>query len=57
MIMNKEELKKLIKENLTIELYEAYQGGAKYLNVEVRFDGELISKSETDYGSYDDRMY
>ena len=44
--MSKEELKELLKENLDIELYETCQGGTKYINIEVRFDGEVICKSQ-----------
>lgn len=44
--MDKEELKKLLKENLVIELYETRQEGTKYINIEVRFDGEVICESQ-----------
>lgn len=39
--MSKEELKELLKENLVLELY---CDTMKYLNVEIRFDGEVICK-------------
>jgi hypothetical protein len=54
--MSKQQLKELLKENLTVELYETCQGGAKYINIEIRFDEDVICKSEIDNGSYDDRM-
>lgn len=44
--MSKEELKELLKENLVIELYETRQEGTKYINIEVRFDGEVICESQ-----------
>lgn len=46
--MSKEELKELLKENLVLELYE---DSMKYLNVEIRFDGEVICKDS--YAIYD----
>lgn len=54
--MSKQQLKELLKENLTVELYETCQGGTKYINIEVRFEEDVICKSEIDNGSYDDRM-
>lgn len=44
--MSKEELKELLKENLVVELYETRQEGTKYINIEVRFDGEVICESQ-----------
>jgi len=52
--MSKEELKELLKENLVLELYETRSYGydtMKYLNVEIRFDGEVICKDS--YAIYD----
>ena len=42
--MSKEELKKLLQENLKLELWETWTGDTTYLNVEIRFDGDVICK-------------
>jgi hypothetical protein len=52
--MSKEELKDLLKENLVVELYETYSGGTKNINVEIRFDGDIITQSDISIGSYND---
>lgn len=46
--MNKEELKKLLKENLSIRIYETLDKSLKSIvNIEVCFDGEVICKDAT----------
>ena len=44
--MNKEELYKLLKDNLTIETTYGWHGSQHSLNIYVKFDGKLITKTE-----------
>lgn len=54
---SKEELKELLKENLIIDIYESESYCTTYLNVEISFDGETISRSKIETKSYDDYGY
>ena len=44
--MNKEELYKLLKDNLTIKTTYDWHGSQHSLNIYVKFDGKLITKTE-----------
>ena len=54
---SKEELKALLKENLKIDIYESDSYCTSYLNVEISFDGEVISQSKIEYKTHDDYGY
>ena len=52
--MTKEDMKKLLKESLTIEVTEEGSMCADWLEVSILFDGEVVATAQGPHKSFDD---